>query len=281
MSEVKETHLKVNHIQVIADALNKVKKDVQSIEKTGRNPHFKYDYVEEGELVQKVRASMMKHGLVLVPHVEGQIQVITGERQSTVLFEQGYTLVHVSGAVWPFKLSVAAAGSDPGDKHVWKASTGANKYMLMRLLQLPTGDDPEAEHGTPDPRKRAPASNAEARRRNQRPANKSNSDTADLIAGHNPNDLCTPEMLKEAGAWGICFAKAEEAFGKQAIENEKSLRFKPMDECLSVLGHRSAKQLKKGELPQLMNLLKQWGMDQNMRPSDEDEEYERSLEEMI
>ena len=34
-----------------------------------------------------------------------------------------------------------------GDKGIYKAITGANKYALLKLLQLATGDDPEDEIG--------------------------------------------------------------------------------------------------------------------------------------
>jgi hypothetical protein len=39
-------------------------------------------------------------------------------------------------------------GSDKGDKGAYKASTGAFKYMLMRLFMVATGDDPEGDERT-------------------------------------------------------------------------------------------------------------------------------------
>jgi hypothetical protein len=60
-----------------------------------------------------------------------------------------YTLVHKDGEVWPEKITAAGMGNDRakngtvGDKGVYKAITGANKYVLFKLFQIETGDDPE------------------------------------------------------------------------------------------------------------------------------------------
>lgn len=36
-------------------------------------------------------------------------------------------------------------GMDTGDKAIYKAITGAQKYVLMKTFLIPTGDDPELE----------------------------------------------------------------------------------------------------------------------------------------
>jgi hypothetical protein len=38
-------------------------------------------------------------------------------------------------------------GQDAGDKGIYKAITGAQKYALMKAFMIPTGDDPEADSG--------------------------------------------------------------------------------------------------------------------------------------
>jgi ERF superfamily len=42
-------------------------------------------------------------------------------------------------------ISMGGQGIDPGDKGIYKAETGANKYALLKLFQIPTGDDPELD----------------------------------------------------------------------------------------------------------------------------------------
>ncbi len=76
-----------------------------------------------------------------------------------------YTLAHISGETWPTPLVAQGCGNDKnskggvGDKGCYKAITGANKYMLFKLFQIETGDDPEsAEHAVPPPEPSIPKS---------------------------------------------------------------------------------------------------------------------------
>jgi hypothetical protein len=59
-----------------------------------------------------------------------------------------YTLIHKDGDIWPSVICAAGQGGDKnkngvGDKGLYKAITGANKYLLFKLFQIETGDDPE------------------------------------------------------------------------------------------------------------------------------------------
>ena len=38
-------------------------------------------------------------------------------------------------------------GQDSGDKGIWKAVTGAIKYIMTSTFLIPTGDDPEKDEG--------------------------------------------------------------------------------------------------------------------------------------
>jgi hypothetical protein len=50
----------------------------------------------------------------------------------------------------------AGSGSDKGDKGLYKAMTGAEKYVLLKTFLVPTGDDPEAEEPKPRPAAKKP-----------------------------------------------------------------------------------------------------------------------------
>ena len=64
-------------------------------------------------------------------------------------------MAHTSGEIWPDKITAVGCGNDRarngtvGDKGVYKAITGANKYLLFKLFQIETGDDPENEVAPP------------------------------------------------------------------------------------------------------------------------------------
>jgi len=138
--------------------------DMERVKKNGKNKFHGYDYATESDLLDAVRPSMAKHGLVLLP---SQKTVSPPDAFGNVTVTMEYTLASVDGAVWPEKLVSYGVGNDrakngnDGDKAIYKAVTGAHKYLLFKLFQVSTGDDPEAENvsnedrpaPTPDPAK--------------------------------------------------------------------------------------------------------------------------------
>ena len=42
---------------------------------------------------------------------------------------------------------MSGSGQDAGDKGIFKAISGAQKYALMKAFMIPTGDDPEQDAG--------------------------------------------------------------------------------------------------------------------------------------
>ena len=47
-------------------------------------------------------------------------------------------------------------GADKGDKGVYKAITGAIKYVYMKTFNIPTGDDPEKNDRKPEKKASTP-----------------------------------------------------------------------------------------------------------------------------
>lgn len=134
-------------IKILA-ALNTVMAKVGYVQKQGENKFHGYKYAGEGNLLEVLRPAMVEAGLVLIPsHAEKS--EIDAHGNVTVLVE--YTLAHKDGDVWPEKIKVYGSGNDRaksgavGDKGVYKAATGANKYLLFKLFQIETGDDPEKD----------------------------------------------------------------------------------------------------------------------------------------
>jgi hypothetical protein len=132
----------------IATALHAVMAAVSFVHKSGTNDFHKYKYAGEADFLRAVRPAMIEHGLMLIPSVEE----ITGpDDNGNTTVKVAYTLLHKSGEVWPEKIYGAGCGNDRntkggiGDKGIYKAITGANKYALYKLFQIETGDDPEKE----------------------------------------------------------------------------------------------------------------------------------------
>lgn len=129
----------------IAQALHEVMSKVSYVQKSGKNAFHGYKYAGEADLLEKLRPAMLEAGLLLIPSIKG-VSPIDEHGVTTVQME--YTLVHKDGDIWPNVICAAGQGGDKnkngvGDKGLYKAITGANKYLLFKLFQIETGDDPE------------------------------------------------------------------------------------------------------------------------------------------
>lgn len=119
---------------------------VGSLEATGRNQHFRYDYFEAVEVAGHFRREFVKHGLSFMSDVvtsdvqpRGPKSLVTSLK---VLFtitdtETGET---VSGHGF-------GQGDDTGDKGANKAFAGALKYWLLKTFMV-GGEDAEADEQT-------------------------------------------------------------------------------------------------------------------------------------
>jgi hypothetical protein len=143
----------------ILRAMNAVMEEVNYVQKRGENDFHGYKYATEADVLDRLRPAMVKHGLILIPSVQ-QVSSIDQHGNTTVSIH--YTLAHISGAVWSTPIIAAGCGNDRsksgfGDKGLYKALTGANKYLLFKLFQIETGNDPEESAGD---RNREAANNA-------------------------------------------------------------------------------------------------------------------------
>lgn len=132
----------------IASALHAVMQDVPYVQKTGKNTFHNYRYAGEADLLEKLRPALIRHGLVLIPSTR---TVAVPDQWGNVNVIVEYTLLHKDGDIWPEKIKAPGCGGDRakdgrvGDKGLYKALTGANKYLLFKLFQIETGDDPEKD----------------------------------------------------------------------------------------------------------------------------------------
>lgn len=130
-------------------ALQAAAMEVGYVQKKGRNDFQNYNYVTESDVVAQTREALLNNDIVMIPSVESVSNDEYGNTNIIVL----YTVHHTaSGQSLTFKM--AGAGNDRnskgvGDKGIYKALTGCNKYALLKALQLATGDDPENEKEEP------------------------------------------------------------------------------------------------------------------------------------
>jgi len=123
--------------------------EVGRIPKRGMNTHFGYAYATEMDIVEAIRQKLADHQVMLVPSVTD----VTREGTLTTV-RLRYTLLDGEAPDYSTAITFdwAGTGSDNADKGLYKAFTGAQKYALLKLFMVPTGDDPETASGpAPEP----------------------------------------------------------------------------------------------------------------------------------
>jgi hypothetical protein len=145
-----------NKGQRVAQKILAIMKDVTRVEKDGYNIIQKYQYVSEGGMLEAIRGKIIEHGLVVIPtqlSCLSQHYTFTGKEgnpRDVIMTETctEYTIIDTDSGD-SLTVKFFGQGMDSGDKGVYKATTGANKYFLMKTFMIPTGDDPEVSHGNP------------------------------------------------------------------------------------------------------------------------------------
>ena len=128
--------------------------EINRIPKSGRNEFHKYDYATEADIVEAVRGGMAARHVMMLPKVQSiEMKDLPGGKQLLCTLRVDFTLIDGDSGEAEV-ISVVGQGSDSGDKASYKAMTGAEKYALLKLFLIPTGDDPETEQAP-----RRPATN--------------------------------------------------------------------------------------------------------------------------
>jgi hypothetical protein len=122
---------------------------VSHIEKTGKNSHFQYDYVEDVVVTERYRTAMLDCGIAFGAEAlevnacgqgAGKIGTVYSVKMKFTLTDTdtGYS----ESSEW------FGMGADSGDKALYKAYVGAKKYFLTQTFLAPTGNDPECDGNT-------------------------------------------------------------------------------------------------------------------------------------
>ncbi|MET3697409.1 ERF superfamily protein [Bacillus oleivorans] len=135
----------------LVSKLVEVMKSVKYIQKKGFNSFNNYKYATESDVQEKIREVLAEQNVMMLPNVvehttrehtnrKGHTEYIATVKVEFTFHDgdTGETLV----------IHGVGEGQDAGDKAVYKAITGAQKYALMKAFMIPTGDDPEGDTGT-------------------------------------------------------------------------------------------------------------------------------------
>lgn len=134
----------------LAAKLSAIMGELGNIPKSGFNKAQQYRFVRESDVAEKLSALLAKQHIFLHQDVvETKVRELYRTQSGNTMWlttvkvaftwydgETGETL---PPSVFP------GHGADTGDKGVYKAMTGAEKYFLMKTFLISTGDDPEAD----------------------------------------------------------------------------------------------------------------------------------------
>jgi len=145
-------------------ALAAVQARVKAAGKSGSNEYDHYSYAMLNDYCEVIRVPMAENGLALSVDID-KVERLTprktargGEEQVVLVTVKGI-LMHESGESLSF--TGYGEGQDRSDKAIYKAITGAKKYLIANIFNVPTADDPEkdsdAERDQAQGRQRPPA----------------------------------------------------------------------------------------------------------------------------
>jgi hypothetical protein len=122
----------------------KVQEAVGTVPKTGYNSFQKYHYVTEADLLDAVRTHMVANGLTLLMlGIQEETGMFEGKRWAKV--KVNFRLVDTDKPEDFINTDSVGYAEDNGDKAIYKAITGASKYLYYKLFMVSTGDDPERD----------------------------------------------------------------------------------------------------------------------------------------
>lgn len=128
--------------------LHDIQSEVERMEKDGRNTFQNYNYLSETQVTLKIKELLDKHNVMFLPKeiTEKQVTEISPTSKGTKQYVTTVTVKYVFADVETgetYEGSIEGQGSDTADKGIYKAITGAIKYVYMKTFNIPTGDDPE------------------------------------------------------------------------------------------------------------------------------------------
>ena len=135
-------------MKLILAKLALIRDEYEALEKDGFNKNQKYPFLSDKQITSETREKMKRHKVIITHDSEVvntlQFQTTTGVNMILKTVRVDYVFHDVdSGESLPGH--VVGEGSDTGDKAVYKAITGAFKYLYVKTFNIPTKDDPEEE----------------------------------------------------------------------------------------------------------------------------------------
>lgn len=132
--------------------LSKVMEEAGTMGKSGYNEHSRYSYVKASDVAQKFQELLLKYGVFVRASVQDvvhkQVQSAKGKAQTYAHVCVQYCFINIDNPDDSFSVRACGDGLDTGDKGIYKALTGSQKYLFS--LNFCMGSEDDAETDSPE-----------------------------------------------------------------------------------------------------------------------------------
>ena len=132
--------------------LIKVRESVQIVKKTeeARAGLYSYKYASSSAVLSSLKKSMDENKVMIIPNVDkftiSDHQTKNGGHEYFTVLEMTYNVINADSPEDNIKISWTGQGLDTGEKGIGKALTYAEKYLFLKLFNIPTdADDPDKD----------------------------------------------------------------------------------------------------------------------------------------
>ena len=129
---------------------------VKYIQKLGHNTAQSYKYATEADVADALRGELAERGIFIFPNMVKNERTklervnFKGEVKTSYATDLEMEWTFVDGETGESRTCrIPGCSESPGDKGVYVAMTGSEKYLLMKSFLIPTGDDPENDANEP------------------------------------------------------------------------------------------------------------------------------------
>lgn len=217
------------------------------LQKKGNNEQQGYSYAQEADYLELAKPLLAEEGIWLSvsvdscdfrpmpPTAKGTaremcVVKVVGTFQCNAAYEAtdgNEELLHLDLV----RVNSYGTGVDSGDKAVYKAITGAVKYLIAKNLQIPTGDDPESDPETDRPRERqeAPGATQDAAKGNGR------ADTSESLPAISEDDFKAILAAEKSRLGDDAYKAAMRGFGYGKFAEIPAGEYRKIKKALAAL----------------------------------------------
>jgi len=122
--------------------------EIQGVSKSGRNDFQKYDYFTDSTMLDTIKPLLIKYRILHLKHEDGYDNIIHGKHIITFL-KIKHSFINIDNTSDRVELNSYSTGGDTIDKGLYKAKTGARKYIYRDMFNVKIkekGEDPDPEN---------------------------------------------------------------------------------------------------------------------------------------